>query len=314
MLRRNLRSRLGDREHRYKLGLVMGEAKRRAKLRQEHTAERVPFHRGLVLRPPYTPHGATGVSITGVDTHELHLGLLYWDKIANPINNIIRVGLPDEHLLEREGVLIQPRVQMNGTFPSQAEPFIAAHVSAYEMLEKQQPGKWALSHGERPDLIKNGIVGHHGGSLVEIVKALPMPAGDVPIETILDFRAKRRPELLRLRLAIDAVYDEVSRAEDKQSALRRKTDEIELACLDLIRVSKERWKLIQLSDLQTIFNGAGFSAVAEAIVHSHMPAVAAALGVVGTLVKVSNDVGLRRAAVRNNPYWYIAKFHSEILR
>src|SRR4051812_47903508 len=153
----------------------MGEAKRRAAAGKAKRMPQTPFQRGLVLRPPFQPTPSGGVQTTGIDPDELRLGLLYWDKIAVPTNNIIGIknNILDE--LEREGALIMPQVEMYEPVPAKANVFIQAHITAFDNLERMQPGKWALSQGDRRDLVKGSIVAENTGMLVELVKALPAP-------------------------------------------------------------------------------------------------------------------------------------------
>lgn len=69
-----------------------------------------------------------------------------------------------------------------------------------------------------------------------LVGALPVPSGDVPLDDILQFRAKRQPEILRLRTAIDGLREKAFRAEDLHRGLARSRDELETAIQELHRV------------------------------------------------------------------------------
>jgi hypothetical protein len=51
---------------------------------------------------------------------------------------------------------------------------------------------------------------------VEMSNCLPVPRDDVPLEKILDFKDRRRAELLRFRQVIDDGQEELSNAESKQ--------------------------------------------------------------------------------------------------
>ncbi len=74
---------------------------------------------------------------------------------------------------------------------------------------------------------------------LELTNALPVPAADVRIEAILEFKQKRHAELLHLRHALDKLELGVANAVDKALALRVASGELEVALLDLHKTLDE---------------------------------------------------------------------------
>jgi hypothetical protein len=102
----------------------------------------------------------------------------------------------------------------------------------------QSGTRFALPHRTGP---KSGLLE------ASICAALPVPDETTSLEDILEFRAKRTPELLRLRRALDTLRDATLQAEDLQRGIARSRDEISLALSDIHRTLSE-------SGLRTFFS------------------------------------------------------------
>ena len=196
--------------------------------------------------------------------------------------------------------------------------FPLIQVQAFIDLEEREPGLWALAQGESSLSIKNRVLEEGRGALVELVRAIPVPNRDVPLNDILEFRAKRRDELLRLRQEIESFFAAVNNASDKQFELQRHITQIDTACADILKVGRE-WRLpLRLADLKASFELRPFAALVAGAggwkwgEEYEMPAIAAALGVMAASLKINQDFGMRRATLRSSPYRYVYRFHAEV--
>lgn len=107
-------------------------------------------------------------------------------------------------------------------------------------LERTDGSVWSVA--QTGSAFEFASAGHRNTPLIEasLVAALPVPADDVSIDDILQFRAARQPEILRLRMAIDDLRDKVLLAEDIHRGIARSRDELASALRDLHSVLSER--------------------------------------------------------------------------
>jgi len=165
------------------------------------------------------------IGTTELDPQELRFALLFWDKLAWPTNNLIHIRSgPEAQFLEDVAVLTRPRVVVAGS-GVMAQGFVKAHIAAFLKLDKENPGCWALAQGERSLLLQDTHFSDGRGLMVELHRAIPVPDKDVPLADILEFRSKRKDELVRLRSAIDDFYSELLKSADPSFDIeRRKAD------------------------------------------------------------------------------------------
>jgi Family of unknown function (DUF6236) len=149
-----------------------------------------------------------------------------------------------------------------------------------------------------------------------LYRSIPVPDKDVSLADVLEFKERRRPELLHLRTEIDELYTKIERAEDKGSELARCTSRIESACVDLLKVTKDSLIPFKITNLKVSFELKRDALIGSALGMLSMqtlgmPLVGAFLGGVAGSLKVSGDIGLK-GRHSDNPYWYVARFHKEV--
>ncbi|WP_313378156.1 DUF6236 family protein [Achromobacter insolitus] len=298
----------------------MGEARRRRETDLLYgKVPKVLPSRGIVLSPPIIVDGPRNIELktSTLDPIETRYSLLFWDKIAWPVNYIFRTEVNNDlQFLVEAGVLIRPTVnmQLNGGI---GEMYVASQVRAYEDLEQANPGCWAMAQGERT----LQVIGRDSPScrelLVTLTHAVPIPAGDVPFTEILEFKAKRAAELFSFRTEIEGLYQTVAGGADPSLALRQAKDRIEACCSDLVRVNKE-WKFGSLlSDLNFSFSISAAQlaqAVSVAFASSHFGLdhlTSSLMGAASTLSS-SIQVGRNLSVGKASPYRYVARAHKEL--
>ncbi|WP_223593705.1 DUF6236 family protein [Pseudomonas sp. A-R-19] len=231
----------------------MGEAKHRKEHDPEYGKPR-PKMRGLILSSPGTAHiGANTFHGSGqLDKTDLRASLFYWDRLMWPTNNILNnMGDADSQFLESAGIMSRPRIVVWGDMASAS---VNAINQALVDAEAKEPGIWSIGEGVNSLSIADRWMVPRQGTRIELINAIPLPKDTVPLAEILDFKAKRRPELLAFRSYLEEMTQEINGSADSVDALSRKLKELDLACADLFKTTKE-WQLpLYLSDLKVSMN------------------------------------------------------------
>lgn len=298
----------------------MGEAKRRKEM--EPNFGKVPKaagSRGLVVSPPIEISGSRLVAkSSNLDPQELRFALLFWERLVWPSSRAIHFGSgPDEAFLEAAGVLTRPDYTYNG---DGAQGIARGQIQAYLDLENKEPGAWALAQGENSLLLAEGLLDEGKGYLVELHRSIPIPAHDVPLAEILEFRQRRRDELILLRYQLESFVSEIEKTADKTSELQRRVAELDKACSDLLAVGKEWQFPVHLSNIKAAFSltpgkalpAAGFGwKLGEPYGLAAATATAAVAGAASTL-EIKGDYGLRPIRRSVSPYRYAYSLYKEL--
>lgn len=299
----------------------MGEAQRRKQ--SDPNFGRIPkkaSFRGLVVSPPIEIEGTRLLAkSSNLDPQELRFALLFWDRLVWPSSRAIHFASgPDELFLESTKILTRPDYTINGDV---AEGIAKGQVQAFLDLERAEPGAWAIAQGENSFFWKNGFADEASGALVELHRAIPIPRHDVPLAEVLEFRARRRDELLLLRHHLESFVTEIEAAVDKPAALKNRADEIDQACANLLQVGKEWQFPVYLSNIKTSFSlspmkflpaVAGGWALGESYGLHAASAVAGFAGVAST-IEIKSDFGLRSPKRPKSPFRYACLTHHELL-
>lgn len=298
----------------------MGEANRRKQ--SEQNFGRVPkssSYRGLVMSPPIEIEGSSlFVKSSNLDPQELRFALLFWDRLVWPSSRAIHFASgPDEVFLESAGILTRPEYSFYGDV---AHGIAKGQIQAYQDLERTEPGVWALAQGENSFLWKEGLADEGKGALVKLHRAIPVPKHDVPLAELLEFRQRRRDELVLLRHQLESFVSEIEDSADKSLALQKRIAELDQACSNLLAVGKEWQFPVYLSDFKASFSltpekfllaVAGGWKMGESYGLTTATAAAAAAGAVSTL-EIKGDYGLRSTRRPRSPYRYAYQMHEEL--
>lgn len=164
---------------------------------------------------------------------------MYWDLIDYPDNNLISIGAsPDIEFLISSGVATRTRVQFGGMINSgNGEFFIVAQKAVFDRYEKENPGCWSIAQVSQqpffPDSKPKTSIEY------ELLNNLPVPEYDVPLNEILEFKAKRKDELTSFRIYIDELYQSIINAGDIPRAKNTAILKIEKALSDVDRTLDE---------------------------------------------------------------------------
>lgn len=194
--------------------------------------------RGIVISPPFEPL-PSGVKCGGSpEPVDIRKYLLYWDKIDYPTNNIIHIGgNSDIDFLEKYGILKRSIIQLVGSFILDDKIFLATQQAAYEQNERDEKGCWSLAQLSNNPLFVNSL--QKQCLEFELYNCLPVPECDVPLYDILQFKEKRKDELMELREYLDELYLSIIGSEDPNRALNVALDKTEKALNNIDRTLNE---------------------------------------------------------------------------
>lgn len=211
-----------------------------------------PSKRGIVISPPFSRLPTGGIQVGGyLSTYEIRKYLLYWDELDYPDNSFVSVDAgSDMQFLINTGVASRTKVSFQGSVSSgSGEFFLAAQQAAFDKHNKLEPGAWSLAQSADEPLFINAQ--SSPAIEYELWNALPVPQHDVPLNEILEFKAKRRDELLALRVYLDEMHEAVISSADIPRAKNTQLTKLELALKDVDRVLGEHG----ISKLMTSLRG-----------------------------------------------------------
>lgn len=304
-------------------GTEMGEAKRRMTDRWYGVVPK----KGMGLVVSHLKVGGHGFEISGgLDPQELRFSLLFWDRLIWPTNNLIHSeGDEETALLEQVKILRRPEYQISSSGVN-GSSLAEIQYRAMEEMNAREPGLWSLSQGERSFLDLSPAAPKAKGSMFELVNAIPVPDVNVPVIEILEFKEKRRDELLSLRIELENFVSKLRVAGDDEAALRKAVLEIEQACIAVLRVAVERKFPLRFASTQTSFKVdfgklIGPTLLSIAAAGFGLPTFAAICAGLGAAfikgdisLKTEGNVVVGRNAHLTHPYRYYSSFTSELLR
>lgn len=286
-----------------------------AKLRKETDPDYGRFssrERGVIISNPIKarPDGFEIIN-SDLDPQDVRSLLMYWDKLAWPTGTLITPSGVDGEYLENCGVLLRPSFKSSGT---PRELILAPQILAFENFEKKQPGMWCFGHGENSIIVDSGMAIPNQGSIIRLCNAIPVPSPEVPLNEILEFRRKRRPELLRLRAYFEELVQEIESSHDSESELNNKLKLVDSACADLVKTTREWQSPVKLSELKASINydltkaatGAvsAWSACETLELNLTGKCIAAASAAILSQFKIAQDIKFRSVRKPSSPYNY----------
>ena len=302
----------------------MGEAKiRKASDPKYGKVPKESQSRGLIIsnRMKIDPNKHSISGLGGFDPGELRFSLLYWDKLVYPNNNLISFGGgEDEEFLISAGVL--SKIIYTYTHGEAASIVFDTYMRAFSDLENREPGVWSLSQGEKSLFINNSAANliDESGISLELIRSIPVPAADVPLNEILEFKEKRKDELMIFRAHIDKLVFEIQNSPARTDTFNRIAQEVDAACADLLKVGHEWQWPFHFSNFKATFNldldkflnaaKAGWELL-EPYGPLAQTSAAAVSGLVST-INVKPDISLRSIKAPRGPFRYAQLAHKEL--
>ena len=280
--------------------------------------------RGLIVSSPMSLNLDNGSMHLGggLDPMELRFSLLYWDKLMFPASPTIYIdGGDDCNFLTQVGVMTRPVYGIGSGIG--ANILWSTFVNAFVDCESKEPGVWSLSQGEKSLYLQNSanMFTSNNGISVNLIRAIPTPKADVPLAEILEFKEKRREELMIFRAHIDKITKLIQESNDRMDEFNKTIKDIDSSCADLLKVGREWQYPIHISDFKASINLNGFKTatavgggwkLGEPYGLTAAGAVAAIAGGISVL-DINADMGLRSIRRPSSPYRYVLKAHQELV-
>lgn len=305
----------------------MGQAKQRktsnplyGKVRDEQ------MFRGLVLTCPMNISGTKlEIKTSCLHPEELRYGLLYWDKLVWPTSRAIHIaGGHEEEYLASIGVLERPAYTVMGDV---AQGLLNSVLIAHQDLSAKQPRAWALLEGENSISYQRDVVSKPQALSIELLRAIPIPQDDVPLPEILEFKEKRRDELMLLRAELERLESKAKLSNDYAEFIEISKGDIDKACSDVLKVSSEWQFPVVLADKSFEFSfdaekmvtayglasGATFMTGVDTVLPGASHVIALTAGVASQFLVSAKPklIGLKRDL---GPYAYAYRMHKELGR
>ena len=309
----------------------MGEAKRRREAEKNGAGQEKrelaapPSRKGLVISNPIEIRGTSlFAKSSNLVPQELRTALLYWDDLVWPSSRAIHFASnSDEEFLESSRVLARPSYTFNG---DAAQGMAMTQLTAFQQLDDQEPGKWSLAQGQNSFLLHGGSLIKSSSVMIELVRAIPVPNKDVPLQEILEFKERRRDELMLLRVEIEGLFAEVEAAENTRETLLKNVQRIDAACSSLLRLGHEWQFPIRLTNLKSTYEFRPFATLAGVLAGyaggqgmnlplsgTILSTLLGAASATAPALKISFD-GLQWKGLRprRGPFHYVYQFHHEV--
>ncbi|WP_433848580.1 DUF6236 family protein [Brucella pseudogrignonensis] len=240
---------------------------------------------------------------------------LFWDRLGVVYNaNAIQVDHPEFEFLINSGLLdIYDVHHQGGELSSNVR---AINTIAMDDLEKKETGEWAIDlspgslHAPHP-LFRDWDTTPDRGILLQLHNVIPVPDKDVPLADILEFKEKRKTELLALRQHLDDLYLQIGNSHDPAFALNSKKNAIEQSANDAIKVMKEKFPF-RMSSQAVNFNFLGGAAAAAGafLAQSNLTTILSNFLISGVTIGAALEWKNRKAV--GNPFTYVASYHDHL--
>lgn len=259
--------------------------------------------RGLVITD-WKPQNIRGGNVSfgefTINHAELRAELVFFDRFDIPAQNVIGRPYPVYDFLNREGIAQSTRVSMSGS----GSDIIRLHsLLAYKALDHREPNKWAMGRSVQAFGYQASDLSDKQSIQLKILNALPVFAPDVELSEILEFKIRRKPELLALRSHLDGVAQRV-----RSNGVEGLEDSAEL--LNFIKSLDDHMKIMGESNREKILRNFKASFSADLLIPPIIEA-AATFGLsqvsalsTGAMITVKTIQGFRQRD-RTSPYEYL---------
>lgn len=259
------------------------------------------------------------------DPMDLRQALLFWDAIHIPeefgpfyeddeqIKLLAQCGLirsvdgPNEDQIANLFGGNKSFAATQGTVPI----YTQLRLNLFSSLEKQEPGQWAMGRGLASPELPLGERSAGRGMLVKLTNTLPIPAGDVHLNEILEFKEKRGDELLILRQHLADVFSKLASGDRDEMAKIHDLAAFEKSVDAYQTVLSESKIKAVATDFASTFNIIPIAAEALNMAIGEKPIIH--LGIAGILgaLTIAPLAGLKRRK-SNEVFEYVGRYHQDI--
>jgi Family of unknown function (DUF6236) len=231
-----------------------------------------------------------------------YIPLMLFDQIELPCSSHVDFSEQNAMFLREAGHLRTVDIVACDFFDNSTirrDPF-----DVYRLRSREDPGKWTLFSSIGDDPVPESESVPDAAFSLGLHNALPFPHFEAPLDDVLNFRERRRDELIALRREIESAAERVRHAGQNAHTAR---ETFLKALYDYVAVMREpNWKKL-VGSLQIEVNWLALAAGAVAFEAKSYLTAAAALA--GSFVSIKSVRGVRNADT--NPFAYIASIESE---
>jgi hypothetical protein len=150
------------------------------------------------------------------------------------------------------------------------------------------------------------------GLLVQLHRAIPVPDKTVALQDILEFRERRRPELLALRSHLEGIYARVKSGSDDPILWNMELSALNRSLEDHLKASREWGVKLRWTSFEAGLNlPAGVTAGVTAASQGLPLLGSLATGFAASLA-LRGGPSLRGREVTKTPFRYVSRFHDEL--
>lgn len=270
--------------------------------------------KGIVISPMFEPL-PQGLKFGGIDTGDLRKYLLYWDEIVLAESNIIGTGSDDFDFLQSTGIGRKEKVMFQGTFMIDSKIMITSQQVVWAENEKKEPGVWSLAQSSSTPYFTECT----NKSVIEfeLYDSLPVPQQDVPLNEILEFKEKRKDELMSFRVYLDEVYQSVTKAGYIPSAKSAAITKLQLAIADIDKILNESLIRKTINSLRATFESDFSGIIGTGLAAGAIPNFLPFPPLIAGLTASGIYLGVKtlmapKACSDNKPFNYIQSIKREI--
>lgn len=257
--------------------------------------------RGVIAAPGIITPLAQGFMMErSVSSEELRYYIMYWDRVVIPGNNLVYIGIPEEEELIACGAITRPKVGFQGSFQGDqvANVILSCQSIVANELVKDKSVDWIVHQIGSEIVIPDKFSFQQETVKVVLVNALPVPDGETPINEILEFKERRKDQLVELHEAIDGLYFEVLNSPDPELATKKAVTRFKTSIEGINAVANEKFKKTRKYDLtaelnlngKDIVSGASAGAVIDFFSTGFSIPIATIVGALAALIKVKANL------------------------
>ena len=236
----------------------------------------------------------------------LRKSLLYWDRIDFPTNNLIYMeSSSDVKYLEEINLLQRSHINVISDGPIKFEEgFVKSQIAAVIKNNQNKNEKWSLAQNEGINLSNYTDCSKINSLEIDLYKSIPVPTAENSIDDILNFKERRKNELMEFRTAMDDFYLDISNSSDYELSKEVAINKIQSKIIDLNKIMNESNIKKILSSVKITFDINSFvtSGIIGGIVGGKIgyPITGGALGLASSFIKLGSAFSLKPKGLPEN--------------
>ena len=270
--------------------------------------------RGAIILPEIDISGSgTSVSIgrSQFDPDIVRASLLLFDRLDSPLNTLFGNGVEIPDGLEHWGGFQNSRVGLSGYLTSKV--FQTTLVAAFRALNAREEGRWSVARAAQSVAIPASEFDQQTAFKIRLENALPIPDRSVSYDEVLNYRERRRDELLAMRHHLDDLILEINTKGFGGLAEEVAFEKYLKAIDDHAKSAKEENFLKRLTSVEIKFNWDRLvSDIPKSLALGAIMPKMATLWALGSAISIESTLGLRKASQKPNPFEYIFRAGAEM--